>query len=275
LEQYIELYKKHTMIKVSDYIFSYLKSKGTDTIFSVAGGAAAHLLNSVANGDYTYICNYHEQACAMAAEGYARIANKPAIVLVTNGPGSSNTITGVLGAYQDSIPMIVISGQVPVAQSLGSLSDVKLRQLGVQECDIISMVASITKYSVQVTDAQDIQYHLQRAYHEATTGRPGPVWLDIPLDIQSAVVDLSTQVEFISEQDNKPVIDYADIIALLANAERPLVVTGNGIHLAKSEELFNKIIEKGADKLTDDDKDLDKDLDVDIDLDKDLDKDLD
>jgi len=229
------------MIKVSDYIFNYLKSKGTDTIFLVAGGAAAHLLNSVADGDYKYICNYHEQACAMAAEGYARMTNKPAIVLVTNGPGSSNTITGVLGAYQDSIPMIVISGQVPVAQSLGSLSNVKLRQLGVQECDTISMVAPITKYAVQITDAQDIQYHLQRAYHEATTGRPGPVWLDIPLDVQSAVVDLGTQIEFIPERNSEPVVDYANIVALLASAERPLVITGNGIHLAKSEELFDRV----------------------------------
>ena len=131
------------MIKVSDYIFEFLKSKDIDTIFSVAGGVAAHLLNSVANSDYKYICNYHEQACAMAAEGYARVAKKPAYVLVTNGPGSSNTLTGVLGAYQDSIPMIIISGQVPTNQSLQSLKNINLRQLGVQECDIISMVKPI------------------------------------------------------------------------------------------------------------------------------------
>ena len=111
------------MIKVSDYIFDFLASKEIDTIFSVSGGAAAHLLNSVAEKNFKYICNYHEQACAMAAEGYARIANKPACVLVTNGPGSTNTITGVVGAYQDSIPMVIISGQVPVNQSLGSLNN--------------------------------------------------------------------------------------------------------------------------------------------------------
>ena len=101
------------MIKVSDYIFDYLKSKGIDTIFSISGGMSAHLLNSIKEKGLNYVCNYNEQACAMAVEGYARITNKPACVLVTNGPGSSNTITGVLGAYQDSIPMIVISGQVP------------------------------------------------------------------------------------------------------------------------------------------------------------------
>ena len=164
-------------MKVSDYIFEFLKSKGIDTIFSVSGGAAAHLLNSVKEKNIKYICNYHEQACAMAAEGYFRIANKPACVLVTNGPGSSNTITGVLGAYQDSIPMIIISGQVPSNQSLSSLNNVNLRQLGVQECDIISMVKSITKYAVQITNHNTIVYHLEEAYKQATTGRGGPVWL--------------------------------------------------------------------------------------------------
>ena len=124
----------------------------------------------------------------MAAEGYARIANKPACVLVTNGPGSSNTLTGVLGAYQDSIPMIIISGQVPVNQSLGSI-DVDLRQLGVQECDIISMVRPITKFAAQITDPKTLCNYLAIAYNAATTGRMGPVWLDIPLDIQNTQIE--------------------------------------------------------------------------------------
>ena len=229
------------MIKVSDYIFEFLKSKDIDTIFSVAGGAAAHLLNSVANSDYNYICNYHEQACAMAAEGYARIANKPAIVLVTNGPGSSNTLTGVLGAYQDSIPMIILSGQVPVNQSLGSLEQVKLRQLGVQECDIISMAEPITKLAIQVTNPDEIQYYVNKAYYEATTGRQGPVWLDIPLDVQNAMVDITSQKQFIPPQQSIEDVNYEKLITLLTEAKRPLIVTGNGIHLSKSEELFNKI----------------------------------
>ena len=229
------------MIKVSDYIFDFLKSKEINTIFSVAGGAAAHLLNSVAEGKYFYICNYNEQACAMAAEGYARIANKPAIVLVTNGPGSSNAITGVLGAYQDSIPMIIISGQVPVKQTLGSLDNIILRQLGVQECDIISMVAPITKYAVQITDPKDIQQHLSRAYHEAVTGRQGPVWLDIPLDVQNALIELDTQSEFTPDNQEKELVDYGKVISEILKAKRPLIVTGNGIHLSNSEELFLKL----------------------------------
>lgn len=227
-------------IKVSDYIFKFLKSKGLDTIFSVSGGAAAHLLNSVTDTDFKYICNYHEQACAMAAEGYARIANKPAIVLVTNGPGSSNTITGVLGAYQDSIPMIIISGQVPVNQSLGSLENINLRQLGVQECDIISMVKPITKFAAQVTTPENIRYALQKAYQEATTGRKGPVWLDIPLDVQGAEVDPEYMDLFVSPTKslyNNYSIE--DIIRHLNRSKKPVIVTGNGIHLSQSEKAFS------------------------------------
>jgi acetolactate synthase-1/2/3 large subunit len=215
------------MIKVSDYIFEYLKNNGVDTIFSVSGGAAAHLLNSVSEKNFKYICNHHEQACAMAADGYARIAKKPACVLVTNGPGSSNTITGVLGAYQDSIPMIIISGQVPTKQSLSNSRSVSLRQFGVQECDIVSLVKPITKYSIQITDPNTIPFHLKEAFKEATTGRPGPVWLDIPLDIQSA---------YIEEKDSSE----EQLIKLLMDAKRPLIITGNGIHISNTEKVFEK-----------------------------------
>lgn len=230
------------MIKVSDYIFDFLASKEIDTIFSVSGGAAAHLLNSVAEKNFKYICNYHEQACAMAAEGYARIANKPACVLVTNGPGSTNTITGVVGAYQDSIPMVIISGQVPVNQSLGSLNNIKLRQLGVQECDIIDMVKGITKYAVQVTDPKTIPYHIAMAYNEATTNRMGPVWLDIPLDVQSALIEPE---EFIINNSFKTT-DYniENIVDIILHSKRPLIITGNGIHLSKTEHYFKILKDK-------------------------------
>jgi acetolactate synthase-1/2/3 large subunit len=230
------------MIKVSDYIFNFLKSKGTDTIFSVSGGAAAHLLNSIPK-DFKYICNYHEQACAMAAEGYARIANKPACVLVTNGPGSTNTITGVVGAYQDSIPMIIISGQVPINQSLGSLKNIKLRQLGVQECNIISIVKDITKYAVQITDPKTIPYHISVAYNEAVTNRMGPVWLDIPLDVQNAMIE--EPEEFIIDKSFS-ITDYDinKIIDLIFHSKRPLIITGNGIHLSQTEDLFIQLKNK-------------------------------
>lgn len=219
-------------IKVSDYIFDFLISKGTDTIFSVSGGAAAHLLNSVKEKNIKYICNYHEQACTMAAEGYARIAKKPACVLVTNGPGSSNTITGVLGAYQDSIPMIIISGQVPTNQSLNNLKNINLRQLGVQECDIISMVKPITKYAVQITNPNDIINILEEAYTQATTGRMGPVWIDIPLDIQSSQIEIPEP------------FDLENIINVILQSKKPVIITGNGIHLSNSEDLFYKLKDK-------------------------------
>lgn len=226
------------MIKVSDYIFQFLRSKGVDTIFSVSGGAAAHLLDSARNTDFTFICNYHEQACAMAAEGYAKMANKPACVLVTNGPGSSNTITGVLGAFQDSVPMIVISGQVPSTQSLAS-TDLELRQLGVQECDIVRMVSPITKYAAQVTTAKDIQMHLETAYRLSTTGRMGPVWLDIPLDVQNQLIELHESAPEVEETTTTYDIDT--IINVILSAKKPVIVVGNGIHLSQTEERFNTL----------------------------------
>lgn len=226
------------MVKVSDYIFDFLTSKGVDTVFMVSGGAAAHLMNSVKEKGIKYICCQHEQACAMAAEGYTRIANKPACVLVTNGPGSSNTITGVLGAFQESIPMIIISGQVPVNQTMRT-NRTTVRQIGVQECDIISMVKNITKFSVQITNPNYVQDYLNLAFKEATTGRMGPVWLDIPLDIQSAQIEIKPSKSYIWEQQTPVAYDYSEIIELLKKAKRPLIITGNGIHLSKSEEQFN------------------------------------
>jgi len=225
-------------MKVSDYIFKFLKSKGIDTIFSVSGGAAAHLLNSAHDEDFTFVCNYHEQACAMAAEGYAKMAGKPACVLVTNGPGSSNTITGVLGAYQDSVPMIIISGQVPVNQSL-SAAPVKLRQLGVQECDIIQMVSSITKYAKQITTAESVEMELEKAYHLSTSGRMGPVWLDIPLDVQSAQMEPSYDTQL--PETIYPSYDITDVLRALKAAKKPVIVTGNGIHLSNTEKLFHTV----------------------------------
>ena len=225
-------------MKVSDYIFRFLKSKGIDTIFSVSGGAAAHLLNSAYEEDFNFVCNYHEQACAMAAEGYAKISGKPACVLVTNGPGSSNTITGVLGAYQDSVPMIVISGQVPVNQSL-SASPVKLRQLGVQECDIIQMVSPITKYAKQITQAEHVEMELELAYHLSVTGRMGPVWLDIPLDIQSAQITPTYDMKFPEKIYHS--YDINDVVSALKTAKKPVIITGNGIHLSKTEDFFHTL----------------------------------
>lgn len=231
-------------IKVSDYIIQLLQQKGVDTGYCIAGGAAAHLMESTRVSDIRVIHNYNEQACAMAAEGYARMAKKPALVLVTNGPGSSNLITGVLGAWQDSIPMFVISGQVPRHQTL-SAEPLPLRQLGLQEANIISMVQYCTNYAVQLTDASRIKYEVDRAWYLATTGRMGPVWLDIPIDLQAEFIDPDLQAEYLPE-----VIylrghhDMTDINTVISRAQRPLIIAGNGIHLADAEVEFRQLVDR-------------------------------
>lgn len=211
-------------MKVSDHVVDFFTTKGVEQVFCIAGGAAAHLLESVRKSNLNTIFNYNEQACAMAADGYARISKKPAIVLVTNGPGSTNTITGVLGAWQDGIPMIIISGQVPRHQTMAAEPQC-LRQMGVQESDIITMVAKCTKYAKQIMDARTLPIELEKAWRAATTGRMGPVWLDIPIDVQA-------------EQINN------DIEALISNASRPVIIVGNGIHLANAEEQFINFTKK-------------------------------
>lgn len=227
--------------KFSDYVFKYLSQKGLDTVFTVSGGAAAHLLDSLGKSNFKYICNNHEQACAMCAEGYARIANKPAIVLVTNGPGSTNAITGVIGAYQDSIPMIVISGQVPCSQSMTNYPELKLRQIGVQECNIIEIVSSITKFAVKITDIEKAALTLDMAYNLAISGRKGPVWLDIPIDIQSKLID---DIDFEEKPISFSFVYTKHIIEKLKNAKRPLIIAGNGIHLSNTEKQFLSFINR-------------------------------
>lgn len=234
------------MIKASDYIIKFLELNGVDTAFSVSGGAAAHLMDSVVSSNIKTYHNYHEQACAMAADAYARIANKPALVLVTNGPGSSNTITGVLGAWQDSIPMIILSGQVPTHQTLNSQS-VKLRQLGLQEADIISMVEPCTKYAVQINKASDIPNILEEAWTISTSGRMGPVWIDVPIDIQAELLDESLLCQLdklVSEKDFNQ--DINCIVDLIARASKPLFIAGNGIHLSQCEEDFLELVKTAS-----------------------------
>ena len=234
-------------IKVSDYIFNTLKSFGVETVFCITGGASAHLIDSARLSGLECVHNYHEQACAMAADAYARIKKKPAVVLVTNGPGSSNTITGILAAYQDSIPMIVISGQVPTRQTMGN-SGVGLRQFGVQEADIISMVKGITKFSAQIQDASEISGCLSLAFRESTTARMGPIWIDIPLDIQNSYIsesDNATQQIMLTDNDseNSPIYSIGEIYEALRISRRPVIVAGSAIHLASCEFEFHEFVQ--------------------------------
>jgi acetolactate synthase-1/2/3 large subunit len=226
-------------MKVSDYIIQFFECQGVEQVFCVSGGAAAHLLESTRSSSMNTIFNYHEQACAMCADGYARIAKKPAIVLVTNGPGSTNTITGVLGAWQDGVPMIVLSGQVPRNQTLASESH-PLRQLGVQECDIIKMVTHCTNYAVQMRS--DVQLTLEHAWKMATTGRMGPVWLDIPIDVQAENIDAVPRRVQSEIRTVHPVKD--EIMHVFMQAKQPLIIAGNGIHLACAEKEFIEFVNK-------------------------------
>ena len=197
------------MIKVSDYIFNFLSDKGLDTVFMVTGGAAMHLNDSIGrNKKLRYICNHNEQASAMAAEGYARVTNKPAIVNVTAGPGSINAINGVFGAFTDSIPMIIISGQAKRETLLRTYNNMAgLRQLGDQEVDIIEMVKRVTKYAVVLQEPADVRYVLEKACFLASSGRPGPCWIDVPVDVQATMVDENQLRSF---ADHEQLIHHRD-----------------------------------------------------------------
>ena len=222
-------------MRVSDYIINFIKEVyKVDTIFTVSGGGCIFLVDSLSKVDnLKYVCNHHEQACAIAAEGYARKTNNIGVCLVTSGPGGTNAITGVLGGWLDSTPMLVISGQVN-REMTTNFTNQPLRQLGDQEFDIINTVKPLTKYAIQVNDPNTIKYHLEKALYEAKSGRPGPVWLDIPLDIQKTEinpVDLigytppNTKIETTSD-------NIKAIFNLLKLSKKPLVIVGNGVRIS-------------------------------------------
>jgi acetolactate synthase-1/2/3 large subunit len=239
------------MIKVSDYIFKYLVDfYKIEHVFLVTGGGAMHLNDSIGHTDgLTYICNHHEQASAIAAEGYYRTSGKLCVTNVTTGPGGTNAITGVLGQWCDSIPGLYISGQVKQSTTIASCPELNLRQLGDQEVDIISIVKSITKYAIMITNPDEIKYHLDKAIHLALTGRPGPVWLDIPLDIQGAIIDETKLREFNSSEmeivDNSLMCKQIDdLLCKIKEAKSPVIYVGNGIRLAGEVNTFLKIAEQ-------------------------------
>lgn len=215
--------------RVADLIFEILVENGIKDCFAVVGGGAMYLDNALAlNEDINKVFNHHEQACAMAADAYARLSGRMAAVCVTSGPGATNAITGVMGAWQDSLPMIVLSGQVRYEISVPR-SGLKLRYRGIQEFDIVNSVKNMTKYAVQITDPLCIKRELTKAIKIAMEGRRGPVWLDIPQDIQSAVIDTDDLYEEERETVITPVIDYTEIVKMINNSNRPCVLAGSGI----------------------------------------------
>jgi acetolactate synthase-1/2/3 large subunit len=238
------------VLKVSDYVVRFIAGQGVKHVFLVTGGGAMHLNESLSRCDEIEpVCNLHEQASAIAAETYSKATNHLGVAMVTSGPGGTNAMTGVAGAWLDSTPCLVISGQVKRADRMCDQDGKRLgvRQLGVQELDIVSIVRSITKYAVTIDDPHAIRYHLEKAAHLARTGRPGPVWIDIPLDVQASPVDESTLTGFeppTSEIHGESLEDEVRrIIDRLNRADRPLLLAGNGIRMALAEREFRELVD--------------------------------
>ena len=238
-------------MKLSDYVFSFLADRGVRHVFLVTGGGAMHLNDSLRKERrITPICQHHEQACAMAAEGYARVTGTPGVVSVTTGPGGINALNGVFGAWTDSIPMLVISGQVKRETCMAFNEVPGLRQLGDQEADLVSMVKGITKYAATVREPTDIRYHLERAWHLCRSGRPGPCWVDIPIDVQGSQVEPERLPAYDPSED-APDWDLdrlpglvRETVERLAASERPVLLGGTGIRLAGAQELFLRVAER-------------------------------
>lgn len=234
-------------MRVSDYIIQYLRDEyNIETIFTVSGGGCIFLIDSLGHTEgVNYVATHHEQAASIAAEGYARMNNKLGACIVTSGPGATNAMTGTLCSWLDSIPVIVISGQVN-KELTTNYTGLPLRQLGDQEYNIVESVKNMTKYAVQVNNADDIRFHLEKACKLATSGRPGPVWLDIPLNIQSANIEpeqlhgYNEPIEF--PQASK--LDIEQVIAKWNNAKKPLLLVGNGVRLSGGVNELRELLSK-------------------------------
>ena len=236
-------------IRLADYVADFLVSHGITDCFTVTGGGAMHLNDALGHKEGLHcLYNHHEQACAIAAEAYARIHNRIAAVCVTTGPGGTNAITGVLGGWLDSIPMLILSGQVrydTTARGMG----LGIRAGGDQEFDITKAIGCMTKYSEMIEDPRRIRYALEKAYHLATTGRPGPCWLDIPLNFQGMTIETDELIPYDPSEDAPeaptPAEEIVDaVIEKLRSAARPVFYAGNGIRLAGAFDLFRTLIPK-------------------------------
>ena len=234
------------MIKLSDFVAKRLKEKYlVKHVFMVSGGGAMHLNDSF--GKYIpYVCNHNEQACAIAAEGYARVNQDLAVVNVTTGPGGLNCLNGVFGQWTDSVPVLYISGQVKTSTMLSSCPEIPLRQLGDQEVDIISCVKPLTKYAVSLKDPNDIEYVLDKAVYLATHGRKGPVWIDIPINYQAIMIDESKLRKYDNKEDELKLPDISEEIKklkeLIKNSKKPLIIAGHGIRLSNSIKDFENLL---------------------------------
>ena len=233
-------------MKTSDYIAQFLADQGVTDTFVLTGGCIVHIIDSIAQNDRVrYIPVQHEQAGAMAADAYARITGNLGVALTTSGPGATNLLTGVCCSYYDSIPVLLITGQVPVSQLR---RDSQSRQIGFQETDVVSIFQSVTKYAKLIDDVRMIRYELEKAVHIAKSGRPGPVLLDICDDIQRAEINPDELESFsppkivASQAALQAQVDQ--MVSLINQSARPVVILGGGIRLANAVSLARLIIEK-------------------------------
>jgi len=234
-------------MRVADYIAQFIAEheQTAKTVFMVSGGGNMHLIDALGrNEKLRYVCNHHEQACAIAAEGYSRVSNQIGVAYVTTGPGGTNAITGVMGAWVDSIPMLIVSGQVKFQTTIASQPELNLRQLGDQEINIVDIVRPITKYAVMITDKKTLRYHLEKAVYEAKHSRPGPVWLDVPLDIQGAQIEPESLEGFTPPPEPASDLKIDQVVAALKRAKRPVIIAGNGIVLSGAVGEFRALAEK-------------------------------
>ena len=228
-------------MKLSDYVMAFLAEKGIRHVFMLPGGGCMHLVDSIGrNGDLEYIPCLHEQAAAIAAESYAQNTNEVGAVLVTTGPGGTNAVTGLAAAWIDSTPVLFLSGQVKRSDRIGESG---VRQMGSQEVDIVPIVAPLTKYAVTVMEPTEIRCVLEKAHYLAMHGRRGPVWIDIPLDVQAAEIDPSVLrgYEPPAEEPNVPASAIIEMRGLMEAAKRPVLLVGNGVKAAGAEAALQKL----------------------------------
>jgi acetolactate synthase I/II/III large subunit len=247
-------------IRVADLVAQIVRAAGIRQVFMVTGGGAMHLNDALTRAEgLDVLFMHHEQACAMAAEGYARLCGVPALVNVTTGPGGINALNGVFGAYTDSVPMLVISGQVKreTVAALRPLPEpLSLRQLGDQEADVLAMARPVTKFAAMLDDPADAAWLVERAIWIARSGRPGPVWIDVPIDVQAARVDPARLRRFVpAEEPPHPNEAGAlagealrararEVLALLARAERPVILPGTGVRTAGAVDAFRALVDR-------------------------------
>lgn len=232
-------------IRVADYIAEFLEKKGIEHAFMLSGGGMMHLQDALSRREkLRYVCNHHEQACGFAAEAYGRQRQHVGLCYATSGPGAANTVTAVVSAYQDSSPVIFLGGQAKVSETIRGTGLTGLRQFGTFEVDNVSILQSITKYAAYLRDPESVRFHMEKAYYLATHGRPGPVYIEVPVDISGALVDpesLKPWDEPVTPDPEMSLADAEDILARLQKAKRPLIFAGHGVRASQSVEAFRQL----------------------------------